>query len=132
MRAYAKKHWLRFVKYSFFGTLAFGLDLGLLYVGTTMALIPYYIAVPVAFLISTSLHYIGVRTFVFHDTSRSVAHGYYLFIVIMCTNALVITLLIAGLIEYAGAPLFAARIGVGAIIGVVSFYMNSRYNFKVL
>ena len=50
----------------------------------------------------------------------------------MCTNALIITLLVTGLVEYGGIDLYPARISVGALFGLVSFFLNSRYNFKVV
>ncbi|MEK7530415.1 MAG: GtrA family protein [Patescibacteria group bacterium] len=121
----------RFIGYSILGTSAFAIDLGLIYIFYEIAKLPYTMSVPLAFLIATSIHYTAARALVFHDTTRSISSGYLLFIGIMVTNALIITGLAYMLVEYAHVNLYIARIGVAGIIGLVSFYMNARYNFKV-
>lgn len=132
MIGYTLRHRVRFVKYSIFGILAFGLDLGLLYLLRDVVALEYWVAVPVAFVTATSFHYYLLRTLVFHDTSRPHIEGYALFLAIMCTNALVITLMVTGLVEYTPLSLYPARIAVGTLFGLVSFFLNSRYNFRVL
>lgn len=122
---------LRFVTYSIFGTLAFATDLGLLFLLTEYLVVPYWLSVPVAFLIATSTHYAAVRVTAFKDTTRSAGVGYLYFIFIMTGNALLITLLVTGLVELLGAPLYPARIGVAALVGIWSFFLNSKYTFKV-
>lgn len=122
----------QFVGYSIFGTLAFGIDLSLIYVFTTAAGLTYVLAVPLAFVLSTSLHYALVRHFVFHRTARSHMHGYGFFMTIMLTNALLVTALVAVLVELAGLNLYVARIGVAGCIGLISFFLNARYNFRTL
>jgi putative flippase GtrA len=132
MFAYVMRHLSRFVQYSALGVVAFSIDLTLLYVGHTYVAVPYVVAVPSAFVFATSLHYIALRLFVFQDSTRTVSSGYALFLGIMCANALAITLLVAGLVELLSAPLYPARIAVGTLFGVLSFFLNSRYNFKIL
>jgi putative flippase GtrA len=132
MLAYVMRHLTRFVQYSALGLVAFSIDLTLLYTTHTYLFVPYVVAVPSAFVLATSLHYIALRLFVFHDSTRTVSSGYVLFLGIMCTNALVITLLVTGLVELLGAPLYPARIAVGTLFGVISFFLNARYNFKII
>lgn len=132
MIGYTLKHRTRFVQYTGLGVLAFGIDLLLLFVSNTHFDVPYYVAVPSAFFIATSTHYTLLRALVFRDTKRPLGEGYALFLTIMCSNALVITLLVTGLVEYVGVGLYPARIGVGALFGLVSFFLNSRYNFRVV
>ncbi|MEN9390580.1 MAG: hypothetical protein RLZZ283_680 [Candidatus Parcubacteria bacterium] len=121
----------RFVGYSVLGTSAFAVDLGLIYIFYEIVGLAYTISVPLAFLIATSIHYGAARALVFHDTTRPLGSGYLFFICIMVTNALIITGLVYLLVEYVEMNLYIARIGVAGIIGLVSFYMNARYNFKV-
>lgn len=132
MIGYTIRHRVRFLKYTFFGALAFSLDIGLLYLLRDVVGVPYYFAVPTAFMIATSLHYIALRTLVFHDTERLPVEGYFYFLFIMVTNALLVTAVVVGLVELLAVNLYVARIGVGTIFGFISFFLNSRYNFKVL
>lgn len=114
-----------------FGIVAFACDLGLLFLLTEFEVLPYWIAVPVAFLTATSAHYASVLVTAFSDTTRSASEGYLYFIVIMSINALLITVLVTGLVELLGAPLYPARVAVAGLIGVWSFFLNSKYTFKV-
>jgi len=132
MIGYTIRHRVRFMKYSFFGVLAFGVDLTLLYLLNTVAEISYISAVPFSFVTATSLHYAMLRSLVFRDSERHAGAGYGYFLIIMCANATLITFLVSGLIEFFGVPLYPARIVIGASFGLVSFFLNSRYNFKIL
>lgn len=132
MIRYTIRHWVRFVQYALLGTCALGFDLLLLYTFMTWGRIPYSASVPLAFIISTSIHYVFLRLWIFSDTNRQTGIGYAYFILIMLTNALLITALVVGLVEYGNAPLYPTRIAVGACFGFVSFFVNSRYNFRVL
>ena len=124
-------HWRRFLFYSIFGTTAFLFDLALLYCFRELLAIPYWVAVPLAFVIATSLHYALVRLFVFSDTTRSVHEGYFFFLLIMCSNALLVTGLVVVLVEYVEVTLYLARVSVAGLVGILSFFLNSRYNFKI-
>ncbi len=122
----------QFVGYSIFGTLAFGVDLALIYLFYEILGLVYVLAVPLAFVIATSGHYALVRRFVFAHTERPVGHGYILFMAIMISNALLVTLLVASLVELANLNLYVARVGVAGFIGLISFFLNARYNFRTL
>lgn len=121
----------RFIGYSIIGTTAFALDLSLIYFFRDIALLPYWVAVPVAFLISTSLHYVVARHLVFSDTTRPLGEGYGYFILIMVVNALLVTGLVALLVEYGHTSVYLARILVAGLVGILSFFLNTKYNFKV-
>lgn len=131
MIGYTIRHRVRFVQYSLLGAVAFSFDLVLLYIFNSLYVVPYYLAVPVAFVIATSTHYVMLRTLVYRDSVRGVSEGYGLFLLIMCANALAITLLVAGLVEYTALTLYPARIIIGTLFGLLSFFLNSRYNFKI-
>lgn len=120
----------RFIGYTGFGILAYSFDILLIYLFVTSG-VPYYVAVPVAFLIATSGHYVGVRLTVFSDTTREIVSAYGFFILIMSANAVLITILVTGLVEYVLLDLYIARTLVATLVGVLSFYLNSKYNFKV-
>ena len=132
MIRYTLRHRVRFIKYAAFGAGAFALDLGMLYFLISADWLAYVYAVPVSFFIATSLHYAGLKLFAYHDSTREVHTGYAYFIIIMSVSMLLVTGLVIGLVEYVGAPLFPARIAVGTLVGFISFFLNSRYNFKVL
>lgn len=132
MIGYTIRHRVQFMQYTLLGILAFSFDLVLLYVGNTSLAFPYYVSVPVAFVIATSTHYALLRTYVYLDSVRPVGDGYAFFLLIMCTNAAVMTLFVTGLVEFAQIDLYPARIGVGTLFGLVSFFLNSRYNFKIV
>jgi putative flippase GtrA len=120
----------RFLGYSGFGILAYSFDLLLIYTFVTVG-VPYFVAVPVAFLIATSGHYVGIRLTVFSDTERGAVSAYAFFILIMGANAVLVTILVAGLVEYAALNLYIARTLVAGLVGLLSFYLNTRYNFKI-
>jgi putative flippase GtrA len=132
MFAYTFRHRIRLVQYSLFGIPAFLVDLGLLYILRDLLSVPYYFAVPVAFLLATTLHYLALRFIVFTDTERHATTGYFYFLIIMTGGALAVTLLVAGLVEFFEVQLYVARVAVGTLSGFVSFFLNSRYNFRVL
>jgi putative flippase GtrA len=129
---YTIRHRVRFVQYTFFGVLAFGFDLLLLFTLNNFLGLLYYLAVPIAFVIATSTHYALLRTFVYHDSTRALGEGYALFLAIMISNVLAITLLVALLVEYTAITLYPARMIIGTLFGLLSFFLNSRYNFKIV
>jgi putative flippase GtrA len=132
MIGYTIRHRVRFVKYTGLGIVAFSVDLSLLFLLQSILAVTYWIAVPLAFISATTLHYTLLRALVYRDSIRTLSTGYALFLSIMCANAFIITLLVSGLVEYTTLTLYPARILVGTLFGLVSFFLNSRYNFKVL
>ena len=128
---YTLRHRVRFVQYTAIGLVAFSFDLLLLYLLTTYATAPYWVAVPLAFLVATSTHYVFLRILVYHDSVRPLGEGYALFLLIMCSNALVVTGLVVVLVEYLGASVYIARIGVAGLVGIGSFFLNAKFNFKI-
>lgn len=125
-------HWIRFLKYSGFGILAFTFELVILFVCVEHIGLSYRAAVPAAFLIATSLQYVAIRTMVFHDTMRYSGHGVAYFFFIMGTNAFLTTMSVTALVEVFGASLYPARIIVGTLLGILSYFLHSRYNSRAL
>ncbi len=132
MTDYIRAYWLKFLKYSGFGILAFSFELLLLVTFVEQAQFSYRVAVPTAFLIATSLQYIAIRTMVFHETMRYTGHGIVYFFLVMGTNAFLTTTFVTGLVEVVDASLYPARIGVGIVLGILSFFLHAQYNSKPL
>lgn len=132
MTDYIRAHWVTFLKYSVFGVLAFSFELVLLFVFVEYVGLSYRGAVPTAFLIATSLQYVAIRTMVFRDTMRYSGHGAAYFFLVMGTNAFLTTTSVTTLVEVFDAPLYPARIVVGTLLGILSYFLHSRYNSKAL
>lgn len=131
MTDYVRRHWVRFLKYSVFGVLAFSFELVLLALFVEHLGLTYQIAVPIAFSIATSAQYLGIRAMVFHDTIRYGGHGFTYFLAIMSVSALLTTFCMAALVDGLGVSLYPARILVGTVLGIASYFFHSKYNFKV-
>lgn len=121
----------RFIPYAVIGSTAFVIDITILYVLTTYAQLPYYSAVPLAFLAATSLHYIASRRIVFYDSTRPLVTSYILFLTIVAASGLAITVLVAVCVEYLHLSLYVARVIVAGIAGTFNFLANTFLNFKV-
>lgn len=121
---------LRFLRYSVSGISSFLLDLAILYALITVALLPYWVAVPLAFLTAVTVHYCLCRVWVFRGSPRSVGGGYVYFILILFGSLALIVLIVVGLVEFAHLNVYVARIIASLIAGLGSFYLNGRFNFR--
>jgi putative flippase GtrA len=104
----------------------------MLYVAVSLVGIPYYFATPITFLIAVSCNYALSRHFVFHTTERSWHGGYLYFAFAGILGAGITTLLVAGLVTYAGFYYLLARVLVAGLVGVGNYLFNLYLNFKVV
>lgn len=126
------RHFDRLVRYGIVGSIAFGIDLALLAAFDFLLELPYQAAVPAAYLIATSIHYVLVHRGAFKDSTRPAHEAYPFFLLIMCGSAITVTGLVYTLVEYGGLSLYVARIAVSGIVGLLSFYLNTKYNFRII
>lgn len=122
---------VRFLKYTVVGVGTFLLDLGMLYVATSIIGIPYYLATPCSFLIAVSINYAISRRFVFSDTKRSLTRGYTYFIAIALLGASVTTFGVTTFVTYFGLYYLHARIAMSFVVGIMNYLLNLFLNFRV-
>ncbi len=121
----------RFLRYATVGVGTLLIDLGLLYLATTLFHIPYYISTAVSFFIAININYFVSRTHVFKGTERKIHHGYVYFLGIALCGALATTGLVVVLVTYLKFYFLFARILVAGIIGTANYLTNLYFNFKV-
>lgn len=121
----------RFIKYSFFGTSTFLIDLFLLFLLKEIFDIYYIIAAGISFIFAISLHYALVRGFVFTETRRHFESGYIIFIAIALSGLFLLSGLMFVMVDLLGIQYLIARVLISGIVGLWDYFLNSRFNFKV-
>jgi putative flippase GtrA len=121
----------RFLRYLAVGVSTLTLDLLFLAAMTELFGVPYFVAVPIAFLTTASLNYAISRKHVFRGTSRTVHHGYAYFITLASLGAFVTTAGTAAFVEYAGFYYLFARVFVAGFVGTANYLINLHFNFRV-
>ena len=121
----------RFLRYATVGGGTFALDLGMLYVATSVLGIPFYISTPCSFLVAVSINYAISRKFVFAGTTRTWHHGYMYFITMALGGAFVTTSLVTFLVDFFGLYYLTARVLVAGIVGMGNYLFNLFVNFRV-
>lgn len=113
---------------SSFGT--FLLELGVLYLCATAVHLPYYLAVIVAFVSTTLVHYAICHVWVFDRSGRAMSFEYGYFMSVLGSSLLWTLLLVIFFVQLFGIPVIAARILAGVFTSVWNFYLNARFNFR--
>lgn len=121
----------RFLRYLGVGVSTLTLDLLFLAAMTELMGVPYYVAVPIAFLTTATLNYAISRKHVFRGTTRGVHHGYAYFITLASLGAFVTTAGTAFFVEYVGFFYLFARVFVAGFVGTANYLINLHFNFKV-
>lgn len=121
---------LQLIKYSVSGTTSFLIDLGLLYALTEELLVPYFIAVPLSFLVAVTIHYTACRVWVFPDTARSLRGGYILFLGVLASTLVIIEILVIAQVEIFNLDVIAARVVSSFFAGLWSYLLNARITFR--
>ncbi len=121
----------RFLRYAALGVSTLIFDLALLYAVVTFFGVPYYIAMPGAFVIAETVNYAVSRKFVFMGTKRSWYGGYVYFILFIGAGAVATTSLVAALVSLTGAHFMLVRILVAGAVGIGNYVFNLFFNFKV-
>lgn len=122
---------LRTLRYVLVGSSTLLFDLLLLYVLVSLAGVPLFIATPASFLVAASTNYLISRKFVFSQTQRSLTRGYSYFIVVVVLGALATTCLVVVLTTYVLLPYLFARILSAGAVGVINYFANLFFTFRV-
>ncbi len=122
----------RIVRQSVVSGVSFFVNLGLLYIFYTLVGIPYLLAIPLTFLVTTTANYVATRKLIFPETDQKMIKGFAFFATLTAVYVGCITLGVVFLVELFGVNVYVARILSGFIFSAIGFFVNGRYNFHVL
>lgn len=113
-------------------TLAFLLDLAILWSLVELAGFPRVPAAIVAFAVPMVLFYILEREWVFPGTKRGVASGFVYFMINIGIGFVVMLAVFWGLLLVTDLHYLIARVAASVVSGIVIFILNGVFNFKQL
>ena len=113
-------------------TIAFALDLAILWCLVELLDFPRVPAAVVAFLIPMVVFYVLERQWVFAGTKRGVAAGFVLFAVNVGIGFAVMLAIYWSLLLFTDIHYLVARIAGSVVNGIVMFVLNGLFNFKKL
>lgn len=113
-------------------TIAFLLDLLILWILVDFVELPHVPAAVVAFIIPMIFFYILSREWVFPDTERAVAMGFVYFMVNIGIGFVVMLAVFWTLLELTDIYYLIARVAASVVSGIVIFLLNGIFNFKQL
>ena len=120
------------LKYGFSGGLSSGVDLGIFYILTEFAQIPYYIIAPISFSLGAIINYFLQRRITFKNTYSNKTKQFSFFftyaIIALIANSILITMLVEGLSLW---PTLAKAIVI-PIIGLVNFLVHRKITFGLM
>lgn len=121
----------RFFKYSLVGGGTFLFDMALLLFLIYVVSVDYIIATPLAFLFAVSINYLISRNFVFRGTKRTIVTGFFYFIALAFSGAIITGSLVYAMVEYLALPIPVSRILAAGVVGIWTYLANLYLNFKV-
>ena len=113
-------------------TLAFALDLMILWSLVELLETPRVPAAIIAFILPITLFYVLSREWVFPGTRRGVAAGYVFFLFNIAIGFVVMLAVFVALIHLTEAHYLVARVAGSIVSGIVIFFLNGIFNFKQL
>ncbi len=113
-------------------TIAFALDLLILWGLVELLYVPHVIAAVIAFILPMIVFYVLSREWVFPDTHRGVASGFAYFMINVGIGFVVMLAVFWSLLEYTGLYYLVARVVASTVSGIVIFLLNGFLNFKQL
>jgi putative flippase GtrA len=119
-----------FGKNTIASAFVFGIDIALLWLFVELADLSYLPAAALAFLIAMSIHYVISRLWVFKQSDRGIASGYFYFLINTCIGLLVTLATFWALINLLDFHYLLARVGASIIAGILVFVLNGVFNFK--
>ena len=119
-----------FYRYSVSGLVSFALELLVLYALIQLLSWSFYIAVPLAFALTTTAQWVVCHWWVFKKSRRPMEIEYGYFFVILLSGLFWATLLVALFVRAFGMDVYIARILAGPFPGLWDFYLNARFNFR--
>ena len=122
----------RLLRQALLSMCSFAINIALLFLFYTVFGISYLIAIPLTFLVTTAGNYLASRFFIFPETEQKMTRGFVLFSFLTLMYVICVTLSVAFLVEVYGIDVYVARIVVGFVLTGVGFFLNGRYNFRVI
>jgi putative flippase GtrA len=113
-------------------TIAFALDLIILWSLVELLETPRVLAAVIAFIVPMTLFYVLSREWVFPGTNRGVAAGYIFFLVNIGIGFVVMLAVFIALINLTDAHYLVARVAGSIVSGILIFFLNGIFNFKQL
>lgn len=122
----------RLSKYTLAGSSTFFIDVGLLYLLSSLTTIDRTLLIVSSYLVGSTLNYLLCYYWVYRGTTRKRTHGYVYFLLFGIVTGVLIVIATNVLVAYFGIPLIVARICVGIVVGCINFVFNTLLNFKLL
>lgn len=119
-----------FYRYSVSGLVSFLLELGVLYACLQWFAMSFYIAIPLAFALTTTAQWVICHWWVFRRSGRKAEVEYVYFWTILLTGLLWTTFLVILLMRLAALNVYEARTVAGIFTALWDFYLNARFNFR--
>ena len=113
-------------------TIAFVLDLAILWALVELLEIPRVIAAVIAFIVPMIVFYLLSRFWVFAGTSRNVASGFAYFMLNVGIGFVVMLAVFWALLQFTEIYYLIARVAASVVSGIVIFLLNGYFNFKQL
>lgn len=113
-------------------TIAFLLDLAILWSLVELAGLPRLMSAVIAFLIPMVVFYILERKWVFPDSDRGTASGFVYFMVNIGIGFLVMLAVFWALLHFTPLHYLVSRVVASMVSGIVIFLLNGVFNFKQL
>lgn len=113
-------------------TIAFALDLAILFALVELLAFPRVAAAAVAFLVPMAVFYVLSREWVFPGTHRGVASGLIYFLLNIGIGFVVMLAVFWSLIQFTDIHYLIARVAGSIASGIVAFFLNGIFNFREL
>lgn len=109
----------------------------LISIGSLWALVEFLdfnevLAATIGFLAANTVHYILGRTWIFRGTERTLAKGYFYFLVSSGIGLFLTVTLYAAMLKYTPVNYLVARVIVSVFAGLAMFAFNATINFRRL
>ncbi len=121
----------RFASYSIVGVSTYGIDLVIIYVALTWFALQPTSAIALGFLVGVSLNYFFCYTWVFRETTRHPLTGYAIFGATALLGVIVITNATTLMMSALALNPYIARTVVAIVVGIMNFFFNTFFNFRV-
>lgn len=113
-------------------TIAFALDLVILWSLVELLDVPHLPAAIIAFFLPMTLFYVMSREWVFPGTHRTIAKGYVYFLINIGIGFAVMLAVFWSLLQFTEVHYLLARIAASTVSGIVAFFLNGFLNFEEL
>lgn len=113
-------------------TIAFALDLAILWALVELAGIAHVPAATIAFVLPLIVFYFLQREWVFPGTHRGIAAGFAYFLINTAIGFAAMLATFWALLELTDLHYLLARVAASVVYGLLLFFLNGRFNFKEL